>query len=246
MGHVNRTIEWCVADGMVYVVQSRPITTLFPIPDLGDGKNHVFLSLSHQQLMTDVMRPLGMSMFQMWFGKLAGRPTVGAGGRLYLDVSRELASPIGAKTFIKTGLGSTDMLIQKALASLLDRKEFIRTLPHSWATGVTGGTPGQIMSGMRQAASIYRHNDPDLLNVLRRPGSARWRRRGCRSDAGLPRQVRDARARRDRHHPNLTAWCSPPRWTANSPRATSAGRPARPDRRGQDPAEQATATIAAR
>ena len=44
-------------------VQSRPITTLFPIPVAGDGENHVYLSVGHQQMMTDAMKPLGLSMF---------------------------------------------------------------------------------------------------------------------------------------------------------------------------------------
>jgi hypothetical protein len=45
------------------VVQSRPITTLYPVPEVSDGKNHVFISFAHRQMMTDAMRPLGMSSF---------------------------------------------------------------------------------------------------------------------------------------------------------------------------------------
>jgi phosphoenolpyruvate synthase/pyruvate phosphate dikinase len=48
-------IEWCLADDGFQVVQSRPITTLFPIPETGDQGNHVYLSVGHGQMMTDPM-----------------------------------------------------------------------------------------------------------------------------------------------------------------------------------------------
>src|SRR6202011_4387962 len=58
-------IEWCLADDGFEIVQSRPITTLFPIPDVGDQQNHVFISVGHGQMMTDAMTPLGISFWQL-------------------------------------------------------------------------------------------------------------------------------------------------------------------------------------
>ncbi|HEU4451806.1 MAG TPA: PEP/pyruvate-binding domain-containing protein, partial [Longimicrobium sp.] len=84
-------IEWCLADDDFHVVQSRPVTTLFPIPEAGDGENHVYISVGHQQMMTDAMKPLGLSMWQL----TAGRPMYEAGGRLFVDVTRALGSPAG-------------------------------------------------------------------------------------------------------------------------------------------------------
>src|SRR5204862_3004386 len=52
-------IEWCLVDDGFQIVQSRPITTLFPIPEAGDRENHVYVSVGHQQMMTDPMQPLG-------------------------------------------------------------------------------------------------------------------------------------------------------------------------------------------
>lgn len=49
-------IEWCLARNTFYIVQSRPITTLYPIPEENDGENHVYISVGHQQMMTDAMR----------------------------------------------------------------------------------------------------------------------------------------------------------------------------------------------
>ncbi|HDR3335995.1 TPA: phosphoenolpyruvate synthase, partial [Bacillus anthracis] len=54
-------IEWCLVDHTFYIVQSRPITTLYPIPEENDEGNHVYISVGHQQMMTDAMKPLGLS-----------------------------------------------------------------------------------------------------------------------------------------------------------------------------------------
>src|SRR6185437_6429334 len=84
-----KDIEWCLADGGFQIVKSRPITTLFPIPAVGDGENHVYVSVGHQQMMTDAMKPLGISLWQL----TAGRPMFEAGCRLFVDVTAGLASP---------------------------------------------------------------------------------------------------------------------------------------------------------
>src|SRR4030081_1254858 len=45
-GH-PQDIEWCLADDDFQIVQSRPITTLFPIPAVDDQENHVYVSVGH-------------------------------------------------------------------------------------------------------------------------------------------------------------------------------------------------------
>ena len=87
-------IEWSYADGTFFVLQSRPITTLFPIPGPQDGKNHVYMSFGHQQMMTDAMKPLGLSFFQEQFDET---PLFEAGGRFYIDLAPDLASPVGRR-----------------------------------------------------------------------------------------------------------------------------------------------------
>src|SRR5207253_1350980 len=82
-------IEWCLVDDDFQIVQSRPITTLFPIPAASDRDNHVYVSVGHQQMMTDPMKPLGLSVWQL----TALRPMYVAGGRLFVDVTQGLASP---------------------------------------------------------------------------------------------------------------------------------------------------------
>src|SRR5207248_11259318 len=82
-------IEWCLVDDTFYVVQSRPITTLFPIPEAIDQENHVYVSVGHGQMMTDPMKPLGLSFFLLTTNALMRK----AGGRLFVDVTPMLASP---------------------------------------------------------------------------------------------------------------------------------------------------------
>ncbi len=109
-------IEWCLADDDVHVVQSRPITTLFPIPAAPDADRHVYVSVGHQQMMTDAMKPLGLSFFKL----TAGRPMVEAGGRLFVDVTRVLEAP-AARASLLDLMGKSDPLTRDALQAVLDR-----------------------------------------------------------------------------------------------------------------------------
>ncbi len=119
-------------------------------------------------MMTDVWKPLGLSLFPVWLRKLSSDPLVEAGGRPYVDVSPELTSATGRKVFVNTGLGSVDPLIQKALLNVLDRKDYIKTLYHGKASvgGLSGGSLGNLISGLFQAIHIYRKDDPAYMQNL--------------------------------------------------------------------------------
>src|SRR5215204_3296422 len=116
-------IEWCLVGDGFQIVQSRPITTLFPIPAAGDRENHVYVSVGHQQMMTDAMKPLGLSIWQL----TALRPMYEAGGRLFVDVAQQLASPAGRAGFLEM-LGKSDPLIGDALQAILERDDFVPSL----------------------------------------------------------------------------------------------------------------------
>ncbi len=127
-------IEWCLVDGRFQIVQSRPITTLFPIPTAGDQENHVYVSVGHGQMMTDAMKPLGLSMWQL----TALAPMYEAGGRLFVDVTRGLASPASRAGLLEV-LGKGDPLIRDALETILDRGDFIPSLPDQGPAGPHAG-----------------------------------------------------------------------------------------------------------
>ena len=103
-------IEWCLDDDGFQIVQSRPITTLFPIPAAGDRENHVYVSVGHGQMMTDAMRPLGLSFFLL----TTRAPMVEAGGRLFVDVTARLASPTTRAALLEV-MGTGDPLMRDAL-----------------------------------------------------------------------------------------------------------------------------------
>lgn len=66
-------IEWAFYDGDFYVLQSRPITSLFPIPEgLDDGRLHVMFSFAAVQGMYDPITPLGRDALRMAFAGAAG------------------------------------------------------------------------------------------------------------------------------------------------------------------------------
>nr|WP_240973251.1 rifamycin-inactivating phosphotransferase [Nonomuraea sp. FMUSA5-5] len=124
-------IEWCLAGDDFFIVQSRPITTLFPVPETADQDDHIFVSVGHQQMMTDAMKPLGLSVWQL----TTPRPMYEAGGRLWVDVAPMLATPAG-RAGIFGMLGKSDPLVGDALRTLLDRGDLALASPAEGA-----GTP---------------------------------------------------------------------------------------------------------
>ena len=113
-------IEWCLVDDTFYIVQSRPITTLYPIPEANDEENHVYISVAHQQMMTDPMKPLGLSFWLL----TTPAPMRKAGGRLFVDVTQNLASPV-SREILLNGMEKHDQLLKDALMTILERKDFI-------------------------------------------------------------------------------------------------------------------------
>jgi len=169
-------IEWCISWGhssdpkgqpqrevcphSIYIVQSRPITTLFPVPE-NDGRTRVYMSFGHQQMMTDAIRPLGMSFFELLS---ADYPLRTAGGRLFLELTHDLASPIGRMIGIST-IGKSDPLMKNAIQTLMKRKGFLKSLPRG-RRAISMGREGMSWSLPLQAYLVYRRNDPSLVREL--------------------------------------------------------------------------------
>ncbi|WP_348622687.1 phosphoenolpyruvate synthase [Paenibacillus peoriae] len=150
-------IEWCLANDTFYIVQSRPITTLYPIPKANDQENHVYVSVGHQQMMTDPIKPLGLSFYLL----ITPAPMRIAGGRLFVDVTQMLASPVSRETFLNT-LGQSDPLIKDAFMTLIER-DFIKSLPDDR----TERSPGNSSKGRSSAGfQAQIENDPAIVSDL--------------------------------------------------------------------------------
>lgn len=150
-------IEWCLVDDTFYIVQSRPITTLYPIPEANDQENHVYVSVGHQQMMTDPIKPLGLSFYLL----ITPAPMRKAGGRLFVDVTHILASPDRREMFLGT-LGHSDPLIKDAFMTIIER-DFIKLLPND----KEGLSPAQSNKAISPAgAQPQFENDPTIVSDL--------------------------------------------------------------------------------
>ena len=150
-------IEWCLAEDTFYIVQSRPITTLYPIPETNDQENHVYVSVGHQQMMTDPMNPLGLSFFLL----TTSAPMRKAGGRLFVDVTQMLASPDSRDAILDT-LGQSDPLIKDALMTIIERGNFIKSLPNDKKEVPSKSNKDMSSAGLQ--AQI--ENDPTIVADL--------------------------------------------------------------------------------
>lgn len=151
-------IEWCLVDNIFYIVQSRPITTLYPIPEAGDQENHVYVSVGHQQMMTDPIKPLGLSFWLL----TTRAPMRNAGGRLFVDVTPMLASP-ASREMVLNNLGQSDPLIKDALMTVIERGDFIKSLPNDKKEQSAGKTKEAIPPAGSQAQLEI---DPTIVSDL--------------------------------------------------------------------------------
>ncbi|HEX5732521.1 MAG TPA: phosphoenolpyruvate synthase [Blastocatellia bacterium] len=151
-------IEWCLVDDTFYIVQSRPITTLYPIPEANDQENHVYISVGHQQMMTDPMKPLGLSFWLLTTP--ASMRT--AGGRLFVDVAPMLASPASRENLLDA-MGQHDPLIKDAIMTIIERGDFIKSLPDD-KKEQSPGKSNKVVSSAGFRTQV--ENDPTIVSDL--------------------------------------------------------------------------------
>jgi rifampicin phosphotransferase len=128
-------IEWTWAEGRFYLVQSRPITALFPLPephpDPADGLR-LYMSLSvHAQQMVEPLTPMGL---EWWRSLVAGFATAATGdphpdvswykvgaGRMFIDITPLLRR---RKRWEQLGnaLADKDPITAKAMLAFRDRE----------------------------------------------------------------------------------------------------------------------------
>ena len=124
-------IEWALEGDTLFITQSRPITSLYPLPEPrpGDEDLHIYFSLSHFQVMTNAMPPLSLSVIRTLIpfgrkpGQIESRSMKTAGGRLYADLAPILRHPLGRRILLKA-FKNADQLAVSALSELVKRPEF--------------------------------------------------------------------------------------------------------------------------
>ncbi len=114
-GHFGspQDIEWAIAgDGHFWLTQSRPITTLFPVPQRAAGGEgtRVYLCFSLAQGLTRPITPMGLAAFRLIASSVARAaqfdvpeprkgpsPYAAAGQRIYLDLTAVARSTTGRR-----------------------------------------------------------------------------------------------------------------------------------------------------
>jgi pyruvate,water dikinase len=146
-------IEWCLVGDELHVVQSRPITTLWPVPETDDDGTRVYVSVGHQQMMTDPMRPLGVSFWEL----TTPAPVREAAGRMFVDITDALASPATRAGIL--ALGASDPLIGDALATIVERGDVVELAPDDTAGKRTAAPATPTATGELEA-------DPSIVTEL--------------------------------------------------------------------------------
>ncbi|HEX3048387.1 MAG TPA: PEP/pyruvate-binding domain-containing protein [Bacillota bacterium] len=111
-------IEWAIDDsGQVWLTQTRPITTLYPLPydaPISDDNLRIYYSLNVSQGMEQPFTPMGKAIFRLLLSSittyigfpprdpLAGPSFLTEGGeRLFFDITKALRSSLGQKILIQ-------------------------------------------------------------------------------------------------------------------------------------------------
>jgi len=128
-------IEWAAAEGSIYLVQSRPITSLFPLPeprpDLVDGLRLYLCFSVHAQQMVEPLTPAGLEFWRALVAGFAyaftGKPYRAvpalkfAAGRMFFDVTELLRNPKRWDGF-GTAISDKDPVTAEALRLFLARE----------------------------------------------------------------------------------------------------------------------------
>jgi phosphohistidine swiveling domain-containing protein len=127
-------IEWALADGKFHLVQSRPITSLFPVPpELEGGPLKTLFSFAAVQGMLDPITPIGrdslMEMFAVGAGLFGVRATAEtqkslftAGERLWINFTPILKNSIGQRV-VPVALAMVEPTISQAVKQIQDEPE---------------------------------------------------------------------------------------------------------------------------
>jgi pyruvate,water dikinase len=135
-------MEWALAEGTLYVVQSRPVTSLYPLPPAApDGMQEMMMSFGVWQGMLDPYTPIGQDVFRhlvVGFARKFGsdadprsqRVMLVAGERLFVNITGLLQSTAG-RNVGDIFLTSIDPETHRIVESLLNDSRFSTIFPAS-------------------------------------------------------------------------------------------------------------------
>ncbi|MEU6204090.1 PEP/pyruvate-binding domain-containing protein [Micromonospora musae] len=163
-------VEWAYdRQGVLWLLQSRPITTLFPLPPAtGDPEPRVYLEFGHVQGMLRPVTPMGMSTLKSvivaMLASLGLRVEVtDIGGRLYGDLTDLARDPSARKRLVKLMAVDFGPRAQAVMERVLADPRFA---PRPGRRAGRGGAPNA-RTALRALIGV--------LRALARPAAARTR-----------------------------------------------------------------------
>ena len=183
-------IEWAFdRDGALWLLQTRPITTLFPVPRSPHPGPRVFLEVGHMQGMLRPFTPMGMSVMHVVMADvlnevgiaadpLAEYPVLAdAAGRLFLDITSTVRyGPFRAR--LPESMTIYGPRVSRAIQQVLADPRF----------SPSPGRPFRIHPVVSVAARVVPAFVGGLVGALVAPGIAR--RRAFRVASEIRRRVR--------------------------------------------------------
>lgn len=161
----EQDIEWCYTKDGFSIVQARPITTLYPLPQSPDGYKHCAISVGHLQMMTDTVLPLGMSMFQ----KSRFYTVTELGGRMYTDITYDLGTVKGRRSNLSES-GIKDPLMHSTLQKIINRREYIKHIPKGPSSTISLEGRGAIIK--RAISAYFRYDEAEIDAYVKRQRAA--------------------------------------------------------------------------
>ncbi|TQM09178.1 PEP/pyruvate-binding domain-containing protein [Pseudonocardia kunmingensis] len=171
-------IEWAIdAGGTPWLTQSRPITTLHPLPEPSPGGLRVYICATLAQGLTRPVTPMGLSGFrviaatasELAFGVPVPDPVAGppafrtAGGRAFVDVTAALRTDVG-RAVVPRILDIMESRSAAVFRSLLDDPR------------LAVERPSRARFARRLAGVLIRFRVPaQVARALARPAAARRR-----------------------------------------------------------------------
>jgi rifampicin phosphotransferase len=125
-------VEWALAGGQIYLLQSRPVTSLYPLPPAPDGEPRVYFSFNSAQGVPEPFTPLGSDMLRLVFGAVfagfdirqsAEELAPSAGGRMYMDATALVRDPRTRRAML-TVLTGVDPGARQALIQVIEAGQF--------------------------------------------------------------------------------------------------------------------------
>ncbi len=129
-------IEWALVDGRLYVLQSRPITSLFPLPQESFDPLIVWFSFGAVQGLVGPITPIGIDTIRSvaaGAGEIFGvhltleeqKVFASAGQRIWVRISDVIRNPLGSRIFMPA-LAYVEPSVGQILESLAEEPELGR------------------------------------------------------------------------------------------------------------------------